>query len=318
MKTEHQQLAPPVAQFHKQVLGQVELIALSDGGINYPAAMIFGNVPPEDGAHYDLPERQVFLAYTLLLIKKGCSLTLCDVGAGDLGNPGDQAFPGLDHMTSRTNLLVPSLLAAGIDPGEIDTVLITHAHPDHVGGMLDAEGGLVFSNAHYTLAQREWDYWMAADPATAAAAALRGHLEQLVTTASSALHAIVGRVTLIQGGEEVAPGIRLESAPGHTPGHVIVTIAAGGQTVYNISDLVVHPLFIEHPQWAPAIDMDAGQADAVRRRFFARAAEEHALVFGHHLGPFPNIGRIAQAGDAWRWQTCGDCDWPARNAFVKA
>jgi hypothetical protein len=99
---------------------------------------------------------------------------------------------------------------------------------------------------------------------------------------------------------------------------VIVTIAAGGQTVYHISDLVVHPLFIEHPQWAPAIDMDAGQADAVRRRFFARAAEEHALVFGHHLGPFPNIGRIAQVGDAWRWQIRGDCDWPARNASVIA
>jgi hypothetical protein len=82
----------------------------------------------------------------------------------------------------------------------------------------------------------------------------------------------------------------------------MVTIAAGGQTVYNISDLVVHPLFIEQPAWAAAIDMDAGQADAARRRFFARATEEQALVFGHHLGPLPNLGRIAQRGDAWQWQ----------------
>jgi hypothetical protein len=99
---------------------------------------------------------------------------------------------------------------------------------------------------------------------------------------------------------------------------MIVTIAAGGQTVYNISDLVVHPLFIEHPQWAPAIDVDAVQADAVRRRFFARAATENALVFGHHIGPFPNLGRIVQWGDSWRWQIRGDCDWSARNAFVTA
>lgn len=302
MKTTNQPLEPPTAQFHRQVIGEAELIALRDGGINYPAAMIFGNVPPEDATRYNLPERQVFLPYTLLLVKRGRNLALCDVGAGDLGNPGDQAFPGLDHRTSRTNLLVPSLLAAGIEPEEIDTVLITHAHPDHVGGMLNAEGRLVFPNAHYYVAQQEWAYWMSADPSVIGAQALRDHLEQLIAIARRALHAIAERVTLVQGADEVAPGIRFEPTPGHTLGHVIVTISAGGQTIYNISDLVAHPLFIEHPEWAAAIDMDAGQADAARRRFCARAAEEHALVFGHHLGPFPNLGRIAKCGAAWQWQ----------------
>ena len=302
MPTGNQPLAPPAAQFYHRVIGEVELIALSDGGINYPAAMIFGNVPPEDRLRDSLPERQLFLSYTLLLIRRGRSLTLCDVGAGDLGNPGDRAFPGLDHRTSRTNLLVSSLLAAGIDPGEIDIVLITHAHPDHVGGMIDAEGRLVFPSAHFYVAQKEWDYWMSADPAVAGADALRHHLEQLITTAQSALTAIAGRVTLVQGDEEVAAGIRFESTPGHTPGHTMVTIAAGDQTVYHISDLVVHPLFIEHPEWAAAIDMDAGLADATRRQFCARAAAESALVFGHHLGPFPNFGHIAQWGATWRWQ----------------
>jgi glyoxylase-like metal-dependent hydrolase (beta-lactamase superfamily II) len=264
--------------------------------------MIFGNVPPETAPKYDLPEKQVFIPYTILLVKKEDGFVLMDVGAGDLGNPGDGIFPGLDHTTSRTNLVLPSLGAAGIDPKEIDLILITHAHPDHIGGMFDVEGNLVFPNAHYYVAQREWDYWMSADPSTVEAEALRHHLELLVKEAKRAFHAIAGQVTLLQEGKEVLPGIRVESAYGHTPGHVLVSIAAGEQTVYNISDVVVDPLFVEHPEWAPAIDMDAGQADDARRRFFAQAAKENALVFAHHLGPFPNLGRIVSAGDSWQWQ----------------
>ena len=297
----NQPLEPPAAQFYKQEIDGYELIPLSDGGLNYPTAMILGNVPPEGASQYDLPEGQMFIPYTLLLVRTEDNLVLNDVGAGDLGNPGDRIFPGLDHRTSRTNLLVPSLRAAGIDPGEISTVLITHAHPDHVGGMLNADGNLVFPNARYYVAQREWDYWMSAGPSAVGAEALRKHLEQLIATAKTALNAIAARVTLVQGSEEVAPGIRFEATYGHTPGHVMVSISSGGQTAYNISDVVVHPLFVEHPEWSPAIDMDAGQADAARRRFFARAAEENALVFGHHLGPFPNLGRIARRDDAWQW-----------------
>jgi glyoxylase-like metal-dependent hydrolase (beta-lactamase superfamily II) len=304
MAEKHLRTEPSEARFYKHKIGAVELIALSDGGINYPGPLMLGNVPPEGVAEYGLPEKQIFSDYTILLIKAGDKLVLNDVGAGDLGNPGevDKLFPGLDHTTSRTNLVVPSLKAAGIDPAEIDIIVITHAHLDHIAGLHDAEGNLVFPNAHYYVPQKEYDYWRSADPSVVEAEALRNILEHLVEEARAAFDAIEGRITLVQGDEEVVPGVRFEATHGHTPGHVMVSIAAGEQKVYNISDMVVHPLFVEHPEWAPAIDMDAGQADETRRRFYAKAAEENALVFAHHLGPFPNLGRIVKKGDSWQWQ----------------
>jgi glyoxylase-like metal-dependent hydrolase (beta-lactamase superfamily II) len=181
-------------------------------------------------------------------------------------------------------------------------ILITHAHPDHIGGLHDADGNLVFPRARYYIAQKEWDYWMSADPSVVEAKALRSILALLIREAREAFDHIKDKITFLQEGQELVPGVKIEATYGHTPGHMVVSISAGDQKACNISDLVLHPLFVEHPEWAPALDMDAKQADETRRRFFAEAANENILVFAHHLGPFPNFGRIVNKGDTWQWQ----------------
>ena len=179
---------PPAARFHRHSIGEVELIAHSDGGLNFPTAMILSNVPPVAATRYNLPTKQTFLSYTILLVKTEDKLLLNDVRAGDFWNPGDKVFPGLDHTTSRTNLVVPSLKVVGIDPEDIEIVLITHAHPDQIGGLFDAEGNLALPNARY-VAQKEWNHWMAAGPSMVEAEALRHHLELLIDEARRAFHA---------------------------------------------------------------------------------------------------------------------------------
>jgi glyoxylase-like metal-dependent hydrolase (beta-lactamase superfamily II) len=232
-----------------------------------------------------------------------------DVGAGDLGNEADKWFPGLDHTTSRTNLVIPSLEAAGIEPEGIDIVLITHADADHTGGLFDARGRLAYPNARYYVGRKERDYWMSADPddtSKVAAEALRNIYPHLVSEARKAFDALEGRVSLLEEGDAVLPGVSIEPSYGHRPGHVTVTISSGDEVAYSIGDVVLHPLFVEHPEWAPSADMDPRQADETRRRFYAKAAEENALIFGHHLGPFPNFGRIVKKGETWKWVPLGE------------
>ena len=146
------------------------------------------------------------------------------------------------------------------------------------------------------------DYWISADSTAIKAEALREHMVPLIAAAKKAFGALEERLEFVEEGQSILPGIEFNAAYGHTPGHVIVSISSGGRTAYNISDVVVHHLFMEHPEWSPAIDMDAENADKCRRSFYKKAAAENALVFAHHLGPFPNFGRISQAGESWRWE----------------
>ena len=280
-------------------LGRFECTAIADGMLNYPLESMFANVSREQIVEvlrqHSLPTEHITTPYTCLLVDTGQHKVLVDTGAGNIGVLAPRMFPSIDHSTTVTGKLPGNMRALGIQPSEIDTIVITHAHPDHVGGTLDEAGGLVFPNAHYFISRDEWEFWVS-DAAAAQAPA------SMVNIARQNLAPLQDRMTLIGDGAEIVPGIRAIATPGHTPGHIALSISSDGHQVLHISDVVLYPLHLEYPEWVPVFDISPEQAAASKHRIFDRAAEEHALVFGHHFPPFPNLGYVHKLEAGWQWQ----------------
>lgn len=102
-------------------------------------------------------------------------------------------------------------------------------------------------------------------------------------------------------GDEIVPGIREVATPGHTPGHIALEISSDGETLLHVSDVVLHPIHLERPDWLPVFDLDPQQAAASKQRAFDMAADAGMLVFAHHFPPFPNLGHVRKLDRGWEW-----------------
>lgn len=282
----------PTPGFRRTRVGDVEVIALLDGITRRPLGEDFvANAPLAEVkallASQNLPTHFIDVPYTPFLVVAGNRRILMDTGLGDWGGP-------------TTGKLLENLRAAGVQPADIDTVLISHYHGDHINGLRNKAGEFVFSKARVMVPAAEHAYWM--DEARAAAAPA-GRMKGLFDNAKRTFGAMpAGMLMPFDAGAELAPGIKAVAAYGHTPGMVMFEVTSAGQTFTFVADLTNIPsLFARNPDWAVTFDMDAEAARKTRRAVFERVVANNSMVGGFHF-PFPAMGRMAVAGAGYQFQ----------------
>ena len=269
---------------HKRV-GDLVVTAINDGYLDGSLDLVTQVSKDEAAAAQrascrSIPPRLTINAF--LVQADGGRPILIDTGAGtNFGPSGGKLAEGLK--------------LAGVEPAEIGTVLITHAHPDHTGG-LAAGGSAVFSNAELVLGQAEADHWLADGALERAPEGARPYFQG----AQAAIAPYKGRLRTVSSGE-VVPGVTAVAAPGHTPGHTAYRIDSAGQSLLIWGDIVHLPgIQFALPGAGVVFDVDGKQAVETRRRMFDMAASSELTVAGMH-GEFPAFGRVVRDGQAYRF-----------------
>ncbi len=269
--------------FYRFNIGSFEAIAFIDGAMAGPLSQI----QPWSGPGIDdigsvlknafLPADRIRIPFCVLLVRMGSELVLVDSGAGSLFGP---IGGGLSTQ----------LAAAGVTPAQITAVVLTHAHGDHMGGLLDADKKPVFKNARHFIHRREHDFWSGSSPDLSGVNMPDSEKQGFIAAAKSHLAAI--KFERIAGGEKLIEGLEIIDTPGHTPGHISLLFSSGNEQLLHLVDTVHHHVFsFERPDWTIAFDADPATAVATRKRILDRASADRLRVFGAHL-PFPGLGHV--------------------------
>ena len=286
--------APPngkqVASFYRYRVGDYEVTAINDGiwlppiDDKFVRNAAFADVQNALAAAFQ-PTDKLPIPFTSLVVNTGAKLVMIDTGTGGQYAP----------IAPQSGTWDANFAAAGFDPRAVDTILISHFHPDHINGLKTKDGELRFPNAEILVPAPEWDYWMNDAHLGAAADSLR----PAFLNARRIFSDIAKDVKRFTPGAEVAPGIVAIEAFGHTPGHVVFAITSAGQSMLALSDTTNNPwLFVRHPDWQANFDIDGPAAAQTRRRVLDRASADRMLVQGYHF-PFPASGYITRTASGY-------------------
>lgn len=274
--------APAIAAFAETAdvkpfaIGDFQAAALRDGGLSVPndnkTLAINKTKADVDAvlAANSLPTDQIALSLEPMIVRTADRVLLFDTGAGKLFGPTVGRLPA-------------TMAAAGIDPASITDIFISHAHGDHIGGLVDEAGALAFPNAAIHISAAEWGA-MQADT----------NLAGIVATISP-------KIAAFEAGADIVPGVKAVDIKGHTPGHSGYLVTSGDQSLLYIGDTAHHSVIsVQQPDWTIAFDGDAPTAQASRKDVIASAAASGQRIYAPHF-PFPGLGRFEKKGDAYVW-----------------
>lgn len=265
---------------HRFQVGDLKCIAFTEGErlSEWEAAKNFFFNAPEDELRVlfdSRPENQRRFSLNPLYIENFGLLI-------DTGN-------GL--ASEKPRRVMSQMQEIGIAPKAVQVIFITHAHPDHIGGLVDESGGLAFPNARYVMGQKEWDFWMHE---------AAGLPEDFLRMIRQTLSRMEGNLTRIAPEDEIVSGIRAVEAFGHTPGHLAVFIESAGEKLLHMVDTAHTLIQLSRPDWSPHFDVQKDLSPVTRRRLFKKAADENLRVYAYHF-PFPAVGRIRQTENGFEW-----------------
>lgn len=271
-------------------VGDYEIVQLRDGARTFPIPDTFvvnlsKDKAIEAAAAAYIPDGQVTIPFSPMIINTGSKLIAIDTGNG-LG-----AFANSKGVVGQAR---GNMEAVGIDPNQIDVVLISHFHGDHIGGLKNADGSPAFPNAEIKVPAVEAAFW--ADDGNQSKA--NGFNKAQFPNVKKMMEGL--KVTPYEADKEVAPGITSMFTPGHTPGHMSFVVASGSSRILVQSDVTNIPsFFLRNPDWHVMFDNDPTTAVATRHRVYDMAATEKMLVTGYHF-PFPCVGHVEKDGSGYR------------------
>lgn len=274
--------------FYRYKVGDIEITAIHEGITPRPIEGLIKNADLADvqEALEDafLPTDKLQIPYTTLVINSGSKLVLIDTGLGDMAPP-------------TAGMWTANFKAAGFDPKNVGTIVISHFHPDHINGIRRKDGTAVFPNAEVMVPAAEWAFWMDDGKMSQAPEGLKAGFNNV----RRVFDPIARDVKRFEAGKEIVPGITSIATHGHTPGHTSFAVTSGSGRFMVMSDVTNHPaLFVRNPDWAAVFDMDAEMARASRHKMLDMVAAERMQVAFYHA-PFPATGHIAKESDGFEF-----------------